>query len=210
MFVLVSQVKNLIFDLGGVILDLSVESTLQSFAKVSGLPAADVKERFAFSELFNDYEKGLVSDYMFRDGVRQVFKVDITNDQLDACWNAMLLGIPRVKLDLLNSLKETYNVFLLSNTNNIHLRYINTKLVDPKNEHASLDVYFHRAYYSHRMLKRKPEPEIFEQVLEENRLIPEESLFLDDNASNVAAAERLGIRTLHVTNPQLVLDYFHA
>jgi putative hydrolase of the HAD superfamily len=77
-------------------------------------------------------------------------------------------------------------------------------------ENSTLDSFFHKAYYSHRMGKRKPDADIFEQVLEENHLVPEETLFLDDFDVNIEGAKAVGIKTVHVTSPTLILDYFHA
>lgn len=204
-----SSIKNLIFDLGGVILDLSVQSTLQQFAQVSGVEIRKVQQLFLDSAGFMLYEKGLINDDEFRNFVRNLYSVNATDEELDRCWNAMLVGIPPQKLSLLLKLKEHYNVILLSNTNTIHLGYINTKVV-PAAGGEVLDHYFHRSYYSHLMKKRKPDAEIFEQVLEENRFQPNQTLFLDDNADNVAGAKALGIQTVHVTTPDLILDYFHA
>jgi glucose-1-phosphatase len=205
-----SSIKNLIFDLGGVILDLSVERTLQSFADISGLPKERVKELFISSREFLDYEKGEIEDEEFRSFVRELYSVQADDDALDASWNAMLLGIPQQKLDLLLSLKEKFNVYLLSNTNNIHLNYINEKIMTPFFGEASLDRYFHKAYYSHRMKKRKPDANIYEQVLDENNLKPHETLFLDDNADNIAGANALGIRTVHVVTPDHIIAYFNG
>ena len=122
----------------------------------------------------------------------------------------MLRGIPAIKLDLLMRLQNEFRVFLLSNTNAIHLDHINNIMLPKGANQKSLDDYFHKAYYSHRMRKRKPDAEIFEQVLEENHLIPEQTLFLDDYAINIEGAKALGIKTVHVTSPNLILDYFHA
>lgn len=203
-----SSVKNLIFDLGGVILDLSVEHTLQAFANISGLDKSEVTKRFVTSEGFVAYEKGLIDDVGFRTFVRDTYPVQADDAVLDAAWNAMLRGLPLNKLQLLLRLKEQYQSVLLSNTNNIHLEYINTRLLPPGEQ--SLDPYFHRTYYSHRMHKRKPDAEIFEQVLQENNFLPHETLFLDDNAENIAGARKLGIQTVHVITPDLIIDYFHA
>src|SRR6188768_923866 len=180
------SVKNLIFDLGGVILDLSVDKTLQAFSTVSGLDKSLVRDRFLSSSGFEAYEKGELSDAEFRDFVREVYAVNVGDQVIDQCWNAMLLGIPAVKLDLLNQLMCSHRVYLLSNTNNIHLSYIQNVIMPTFGENSVLDDYFHRAYYSHLMKKRKPDAEIFEQVLEENGLHPNESLFLDDNEANIA------------------------
>lgn len=201
------SVKNLIFDLGGVILDLSVDTTLKSFAALSGLDENTVKKRFVTSAGFEEYEKGAIDDDAFRNFVREVYAVNATDEQLDTCWNAMLLGFPIAKLTLLETLKKSFNVFLLSNTNNIHLQHINNVLLKSI-QCESLDGYFHKAYYSHRMKKRKPDADIFQQVLEENNLKPEQTLFLDDNLPNVEGAAKLGIQTLHVTNPDIIYEYF--
>ncbi len=204
------SVKNLIFDLGGVILDLSVDDTLQAFSNVSGLSKGVVKDRFIASKGFEEYEKGLLTDAEFRDFVREVYAVNVSDREIDQCWNAMLLGIPLGKLELLNTLRDTYQVYLLSNTNNIHLNFIQTTIMPALGGGKVLDDYFHRAYYSHLMKKRKPDADIFEQVLEENGLKADESLFLDDNEANIAGAKALGIKTLHIPTPDLILTYFHA
>ena len=207
---LVPSVKNLIFDLGGVILDLSVDHTLQSFSRLSNMPKERVQEVYVSERGFLDYEKGMIDDAAFRAFVRKTFSISADDDAIDDCWNAMLRGIPAMKLELLMRLQNEFSVFLLSNTNAIHLDHINNIML-PKGAHqTSLDDYFHKAYYSHRMGKRKPDAEIFEQVLEENHLIPEQTLFLDDYAINIEGAKALGIKTVHVTSPNLILDYFHA
>ena len=207
---LVPSVKNLIFDLGGVILDLSVDHTLQSFSRLSNMPKERVQEVYVSERGFLDYEKGLIDDVAFRDFVRKTFSISADDDAIDDCWNAMLRGIPGIKLELLTRLQNEFRVFLLSNTNAIHLHHINTIMLPKGANQKSLDEYFHKAYYSHRMGKRKPDAEIFEQVLEENHLIPEQTLFLDDYAINIEGAKALGIKTVHVTSPNLILDYFHA
>ena len=201
-------IKNLIFDLGGVILDLSVPATLESFARLSGLGRERVEDLFYANPGFLQYEKGLLSDADFRDFVREVYSVSATDAQLDACWNAMLLGIPLAKLQLLSKLMESYQVFLLSNTNNIHLQHINHVMLPAVTGGTSLDPFFHKTYYSHIMNKRKPDAEIFEQVLQENSLRAEDTLFLDDHPKNIEGAAALGIQTLHVTTPDLWLTRF--
>ncbi len=204
------SIKNLIFDLGGVILDLSVDQTMEQFSALSGLDKQRVKDLYAFTPGFEEYEKGLMNDKDFRDFVRDVFSVQSSDEEIDKCWTAMLLGLPIRKLNLLQTLKKNFSVYLLSNTNNIHINYIN-QIMLPGITHPgnSLDNYFHRAYYSHIMKKRKPNTDIFEQVLNENSLLAHETLFLDDNLPNIEGAKQLGIQTVHVVTPDLILDYFH-
>lgn len=204
-----SGIKNIIFDLGGVILDLSVDHTLQSFSDLSGLKKNEVEKIFHSTREFLLYEKGAITDAEFRDVVRQVYKINAPDSALDNSWNAMLRGMPPDKLALLDKLKTKYNVLLLSNTNNIHLTYINNIMMPAVSRDRALDDYFHRAYYSHLMSMRKPDAEIFERVLNENNLKASQTLFLDDNASNVAGAVSVGIQTVHVTSPNLMLEYFN-
>jgi glucose-1-phosphatase len=202
------KIKNLIFDLGGVIIDLSIDHTIDAVSKMSGMNKKKVTELYN-SPGFEIYEKGLMDDAEFRDYVRDVFSMESTSEEIDACWNAMLRGLPVVKLDLLMSLKDRYKVYLLSNTNGIHLNYINSVMLPAVVPGVtSLDQYFHKAYYSHLMKKRKPDAEIFEQVLEENNLAGNETLFLDDNPGNIKGANLVGIKTVHVVTPDLILDYF--
>ena len=207
---LVTSIRNLIFDLGGVILDLSVADTLQSFSSLSKIDVAKVKDIFTTSAGFEEYEKGAFDDDTFRNFVRETYSITADDRAIDKCWNAMLLGIPKVKLELLLRLQNEYQVFLLSNTNSIHLEYINEVMLPQIKGAKNLDSYFHKAYYSHKMRKRKPDAEIFEQVIDENHLLPEQTLFLDDNQMNIDGAHSLGIKTVHVHTPNLILDYFHA
>jgi glucose-1-phosphatase len=205
-----ASVKNLIFDLGGVILDLSTVTTLAAFSSLSGMDQGKVMEIFSTSEEFLLYEKGLITDEEFRVFIRRAYEIEATDEDIDRCWNAMLLALPFPRLNLLNRLKEQYRVFLLSNTNGIHLTYINSRMMPEECAGKELDHYFHSAHYSHRMKMRKPDAEIFTQVLEENQLKPEETLFLDDNAGNIGGAAALGIQTVLVKSPDLMLTYFHA
>jgi HAD superfamily hydrolase (TIGR01509 family) len=198
--------KNIIFDLGGVILNLSIPSTLKAFAEVSGKPVEDIIPHITSKE-FLDYEKGLLSDGEFRDKLRMKLEKNVTDEILDQCWNAMLGDIPQERIQLLERLYNTHRTFLLSNTNEIHLKRFSeiTRISTGK---ESLDPYFHKAYYSHRMKMRKPDAEIFEHVLKENDLDPNETLFLDDNLSNLEGARLTGIKTFYVEKPELIFSLF--
>jgi putative hydrolase of the HAD superfamily len=201
------ELKNLIFDLGGVIINLDVSKTYQAFADLSGCSTQEIKSKVSKLSFFNEYEKGVISDHEFRSNVRTLLNAPVTDAQIDAAWNAMLLDIPKEKYQLLTKLKSLYKVFLLSNTNNIHLQRVN-KIVKDDTGYSGLSIYFHKDYYSHLMKMRKPDPEIFLQVLEENKLIPHETSFLDDNLDNIQGAKSIGIQTIHVTSPEMVLSLF--
>jgi len=197
---------NIIFDLGGVIINLSVPATFAAFAKASGKSLEEVSAQ-ANAQAFFDYEKGLISDEQFREQVKSIFNWNTSDEVFDQCWNAMLLDIPLERLQLLERLKKEYRIFLLSNTNEIHLKKFNHILYESTGR-DSMDHYFHKAYYSHRMKMRKPDTEIFEFVLNENKLNPTETLFLDDNVSNLEGAAQTGIQTFHVKSPDLIFSLF--
>ena len=201
------SIKNIIFDLGGVILDLSVDSTLASFSELSGKPQDEIKQLFNTAEEFAQYERGNLSDEEFRNFIRRLYQVDAPDETIDACWVAMLKELPVAKLQLLLELKGEFNTFLLSNTNGIHLTYFNTVSLAPHALH-SLDAYFHRAYYSHLMGKRKPDTEIYQQVLDENEMDPAQTIFLDDMVSNLEGASKLGIKTIHIPTPEFLYSLF--
>lgn len=200
-------IKNIIFDLGGVIINLSVEKTHQAFATLSGLPLQEIKDRVHQAAYFQEYEKGLVSDSEFRNHLRKSLNLNVDDTQLDNAWNAMLLDIPIERIRLLERLKGPFNLYLLSNTNNIHLQSFNEQVFQLTG-FPSLNQYFNNAYYSHLIKMKKPDVEIYEYVLHDNNLLPQETIFLDDNSDNLAGASKAGIRTFHVQQPDQIFSLF--
>lgn len=200
-------IKNIIFDLGGVIINLSVEKTHQAFASLSGLTVGEIKHRVHHSAFFHQYEKGLISDVDFREQLRETLDVTVDDSELDHAWNAMLLDIPIERIQLLEQLKPRFNLFLLSNTNNIHLQCFNSQLKQLTG-FAAIDDYFHQAYYSHLVKMSKPDVEIYEHLLQSNNLVAGETIFLDDNKDNLAGANKAGIKTFHVQHPDQIFSLF--
>lgn len=199
--------KNIIFDLGGVIIGLDTFKTIQAFSDLSKQPTDQVKQKFEASPFFMDYEKGNLTDEGFRNHVRSLLNIEESDTKIDKAWNAMLLEIPISKLDLLESLKSKYNTFLLSNTNGIHLREVNQILLRAS-QYKNLDSYFHKTYYSHLIGMRKPDLDIFNHVIEENNLIPAETIFVDDHEPNLSGAAGLGIQTKLITASVTILSLF--
>jgi putative hydrolase of the HAD superfamily len=197
-----SGISAIIFDLGGVLVDISVAKTIKALAKLSGVSPEDIQGGYVKYPAFFAYERGEISDIEFRTMLKKTFSFEATDEEIDQCWNAMLLELPERKLRFLEKLKNEFSVYALSNTNNIHIQYVNSIFL--KDE--LLDGYFHKCYYSHEVGMRKPEPRIYSHVLQDANLIPDKTLFLDDNAENLMAAKVLGIQTLHVTHPDRVFD----
>lgn len=206
MISLPAGIQTVIFDLGGVIIDLSVERTLLAFAALTGVSKTDIQKAYGSNPIFMAYERGEVTDQEFRDSIRKLFSVQSTDAEIDHCWNAMLVDLPASTLTMLENLKKHFRVLALSNTNTIHINYVNEIMLRGK----VLDSWFHKAYYSYQLGMRKPELEIYQHVLDQNQLIPEQTIFLDDNLDNLKAANSLYIQTRHITHLQQVRDIFNS
>ena len=202
------SVKNLVFDLGGVVIDIDPSA---SFAAMQVLAADSVSIMDQFSEhtdVFLDYEKGLIDDNQFRAGVRELTQQpDAPGATIDEAWCRMLLNVPWPRLQLLAQLKQQYRTFVLSNTNRIHVTVFNT-MIAATSEHTTINPFFEKVYYSHELKMRKPEAKIYQHVLEDSNLLPYETLFLDDREENLVAARALGIKTQLVTPQYGIIDIF--
>lgn len=198
--------RNLIFDLGGVIINLDPQRTVEAFANLAGMPPEALKP-WMNEPFFHAFEKGAMSDAAFRAQVRQALSVSCADEEIDHAWNAMLLDIPPARLQLLRSLAAHHRLFLLSNTNTIHFRSFQAQV---KNVSGldSLQAYFEQTYYSHQLRMRKPDTEIYQHVLADAGLTAAETLFLDDNEANLAGARRVGIQTFHVHHPDAIFSFF--
>jgi len=194
--------------LGGVIINLDIGRTIQQMADLAHLTADEMVKQYWQHETFHQYEKGQITDEEFKAFLRGHFRIEASDEALHAAWNAMILDIPTERLNLLNKLKEDYQLFLLSNTNNIHLQRVNEVFVPLNGE--VLDDYFYQAYYSHQMGMRKPDREIYDKVIEDHQLNPETTLFLDDNKGNLEGAKSVGLQTYWVENPNQLKALFNA
>lgn len=196
----------MLFDLGGVIINLNTQLTAKAFAEIAERPEEDVVAAWRKEEAFREYERGKISDNEFRDFLRKWLKKPLLPDEeIDEAWNSMILDLPQDRLNLLLELKNDYQVMLLSNTNDIHLHRVNEHVFKASGE-ATLDPFFHKVYYSHRMGMRKPEPQIFQEILKLHNVQPEDVLFLDDSVENLKGAEVVGIKTLEVKDPQVIFN----
>ncbi len=202
------NIKHLIFDLGGVIINLDTTLTIKSFASLTGKSEEYIADFSTSHPIFHQYEKGEVSNEEFRKVIRSITEKELSDESIDHAWNAMILDLPKERILLLESLKKYFDIYLLSNTNTIHMRRVNELRLE--GNITEFDQLFNKDYYSHIMGKRKPDSNVFEQVIDENDLDPQNSLFLDDNFSNIEGATRVGLQTLHVTSPQLMMDYFNG
>lgn len=188
------EIKNIIFDLGGVIINLDMALTIHEFNRLGSiLPFETLYTQAQQTELFSLFDKGEISDFEFFDRLRKELRYEGPDEHMLAAWNAMLLDVPEHRLDMLVQLRQNnYKTFLLSNTCETHITAFENELYI---EHGikNFDDYFDAVYYSCRTGMRKPDKEIFEMVLEKNKLKPEETVFIDDSEQHVKAAGECGI-----------------
>lgn len=202
-----SRIKNIVFDLGDVILNIDVPLASSSFGKLSGREQHEILTLFKEKELFRLFETGLVDEDAFRNMIRELLEFpDWSEEIIDTAWNSLLLDIPPARVELIQELSRNYRLFLLSNTSSIHIKQVN-KILHAATGIEKLDELFEKVYLSYEMGIMKPDPAIYLRVLEESDLIAEETLFLDDNADNITAASKLGIDTILVQKPVTILDY---
>lgn len=201
------NIKNIIFDLGDVILNIDVPVASLSFAKLSGLEQAEILSLFKENDLFRQFETGSLDEISFRNLIRKlVDSPDWTDEMIDTAWNSLLLDLPAERVELLKKLRSKYRLFLLSNTSSIHITQVN-KILKASTGIERLDDLFDKVYLSYEMGIMKPDPEIYLQVLKEQNIKAGETLFLDDNADNIKSAAQLGIDTILVQKPTTILEY---
>jgi putative hydrolase of the HAD superfamily len=200
-----TEIKSIIFDLGGVILNLDYSKTAIEFKKIGVLHFKKLYSQKKQTLLFDDFEKGKIKPEEFISSLKNSENLKIKEIDFINAWNAMLLKIPIEKLKFINGLKKDYKIFLLSNTNEIHIKKFEEDL---KKSNMLKQFYncFDKIYYSSRMGKRKPEKSCFNQVLEENGLIAENTLFIDDSIQHIEGAKKAGIKTFHLEKNKSILD----
>lgn len=188
-----SEIKNIIFDLGGVIINLDTTKTISEFNKLSKLPFEAIYTQLQQSTVFDLFDKGLISESDFFEELKKATQSTASKSELKLAWNAMLLDFPGHRLDLLKKIKSHYRLFLLSNTNETHVTEFEKTLLET-HQYKNLEPLFEKVYYSCRMQMRKPDVEIFDFVLTENGLNASETLFIDDSQQHVQGAIKTGIK----------------
>jgi len=187
------QIKNIILDLGGVIINLDIHKTINEFNKITKSPFESIYGQLKQTELFDLFDKGLISETVFFDELRKNITTRAENDQLINAWNAMLLDFPAYRLNFLKTLQPKFRLFLLSNTNETHIKEFEKQLY-VNYGFKNLEPFFEKVYYSCRMGMRKPDEEIFNWVLNENGLTANETIFIDDTIHHVNGALNTGIQ----------------
>jgi glucose-1-phosphatase len=201
-------IKNIIFDLGDVIINIDVPRAARSFAELSQKPLEEVQQLIHQNEVFKKFETGQLSAPDFRNYIREILsQPQWSDDVIDTAWNSLLLDIPPQRIEKIQELAQKgYRLFLLSNTSSIHVTEVNNILYQTTGI-KQLDDLFEKLFLSYEMGVMKPHHDIYHEVLASAELLAHESLFLDDNADNIRAAQEVGIQTIHVQKPISIVEY---
>lgn len=200
------DIKNIIFDFGGVIINISHQQVENAFKALGVSNFEALFNQATQAKLFQQFEKGEITTSQFRDRIRELTSLNVSDDKLDDAWNLIIGDYPPQRIDLLNQINNNYRLFLLSNTNSIHYDYYIPKF---ESEYGySFGSLFEKTYWSFKFGKRKPDLDSYKQLIAENQLIKGETLFIDDSVQNIEAAQKAGLKTVHLINDVEITELF--
>jgi putative hydrolase of the HAD superfamily len=202
-----AKIKNIIFDLGGVILDLDESITYKELGKM-GINTSELAHSKDLMEILSKFDTGIYTAPTFRKKMKALIGQEkMTDQKFDSIWDAMLLDIPRERIEAIEKVKKHYKIFLMSNSNVIHYD-LYVRDLQLRFGYNEFDELFNKSYFSFAEHLEKPDPRFFELILDHEGLLPEETLFIDDTAANIKVAQSLGINTYHISREELVRNLF--
>ena len=201
------MIKNIIFDFGGVLYRIRYQNIPEAFEKC-GIPRfEEIYSKQHQNDVVDQYEEGLISTEKFRSYIRALASCPISDQQIDNCWNAILLGFPKEHEELLQKASRHYNLYLFSNTNQLNYDRFRADMREQFG-YDIFDRYFQKCYFSQLLHIRKPKAEGFRLILQENGLAPEETLFIDDSPQHLVGARACGLNVLHLQDGMDVTELF--
>ncbi len=204
-----ANIKNLLLDMGGVILDVDYNKIAEVF-DTYGIDAKSLYTQKTQLPLIDNFEIGKISPAEFRDGIRELVKKQLSNEQIDSAWNSMIGNVRTDTIKLLGKLKLHYEKILLySNTNEIHMNFVRKLFYDT----IGFDIFtllFDKSYFSNEIHLRKPHKESFLWILNDADIKAEETLFIDDTVKNIEGAESIGLNTYLLESPQTLIDLHNS
>lgn len=202
------EIENIIFDFGGVIMDINIGRTLVAFnnLKIEGLNSDDIIS--GHKKFLLDLELGLITPSQFIDAIHVEYPAakNVNEKEIWDAWNALLLPYDRGRIEMLEKINKKYRTYLLSNTNFPHR--VKFKEMYRKQFGENFDDLFIQCFYSDEMHLRKPDLEIYKQVMESIRLDPRKTLFIDDNEANITGARKYGLHVYHLAGGVRITDLF--
>lgn len=196
----------IVFDLGGVLIDLDYNRTINAFKQLGIADFDKMYSQAAQNNLFDDFETGQISAQRFVNSLLPYLRPGTTPNKVVHAWNAMILSVPPAKIKLLEDLRKKYPIFLLSNTNELHVPVVRREWAKVTSQ--PMEDFFDHIYFSHEIHLRKPTSEIFEFVCDQQNLVPEKTLFIDDSIQHIKGAEQIGLQTIHLEEPDKLYQLF--
>jgi len=199
-------IKNILFDFGGVIINIDYKRVEKAFIDLGISNFQKLFSQSQQSDLFINLEKGLIDPYEFRNELRKISGLKVSDEVLDHTWNKIIGHYPPDRIELLKKISGKYKLYLLSNTNIIHHEYYISKF--NKEFGYDFNSLFVKTYWSFMIGKRKPDRNVYEYVASDSRIIPEETLFIDDSEQNLEPALASGYQVFHITSKNDILSIF--
>lgn len=203
---ILNGIRNIIFDLGGVLLNIDPKKTIEAFEKLGMAQLVGDKGLTYDHEIFYRMEQGKITSDEFRKGVLTLLPNPVSFDEIDTAWTAMLLDFPAVRVELLKNLRKDFNIYLFSNTNAIHVEKFHS--IFRKQHGFEVSSLFEKDFYSNEIGYRKPSHESYQEIIRLSGINPEESLFIDDSLLNVESAVASGLKGLWLEPGQTVENLF--
>ena len=200
-----NNIDTLIFDFGGVIINLDYRKPVDEFKKLGIFDSKKLYSKKEQTKLFDSLECGQISDENFLNEIRE--KSNTNNLELiKKAWNSILLNIPKERVHLLKKLSSKYKIFLISNTNSIHLKEIISSYGEKK--WKNFISIFNDVYFSNQIGMRKPNENIFFYVINKNKLDVSKTLFIDDSLQHIKTAKKIGFKTYHLSDKEDIINLF--
>ena len=200
--------EHIIFDFGGIFVNIRYEEMLKNLSLICDREIdQDLFNQSKQNPIFSDYEMGKLSDIDFTKALASILNIKHDHAQLVEAWNSILFGIPIQRIEFLKNLKEVQNkkIYLLSNINQIHEDFMISYFKDLKIDFYQ---YFNKVYFSHHIHMRKPNQDIFQYVLGDIGIQPEEAFFIDDSIQHIETAKKIGIQAFHLDKQNSLIVSF--
>jgi putative hydrolase of the HAD superfamily len=193
----------IIFDLGGVILNINYQKTIEAFKNLGIQNFDALYTQAQQNHLFDKLETGKINEVEFYNGINDLVSIELTSQEILTAWNAMLLDLPEHRVSFLPHIAKSTPIYLLSNTNSIHLTALQNTIGTAYGQKSLLEDLFVETFYSHQIGTRKPHAEAFEIIINKCGLNPEKTLFIDDSEQHIVGAKKVGLQTHHLINQDI-------
>ena len=192
------QIKNIVFDFGGVIISLDREQAVKAFERIGVREADSLLGKYHQQGIFQEVENGNMDAETFRCELSKICGKELTYQDVENGWKGFVTDVPQYKLDYLNELRKKYKVYILSNTNPYVMGWARSNAFTSAGK--PLDAYVDKIYTSYEAGSTKPDPGIFNYMIKDSKLNPAETIFVDDGAANIVIGKELGFITMQPEN----------